>query len=365
MFGQTSFTAVDCNQGLSAPTASTLCGAGFFVGGGGVGVDANGNVYIADTVNNRVLQFNQPLTGSRRPPTTSFTANGVFGQPNFASSSANLGGSSPTASSLDEPIDVKLDVSGNLYIVDLENSRVLEFNTPAASSIDPAANSVIGQQNFADNSCQTSATCMSESSGVAIGTSLDGETVVPGSVFVADLNNNRVLQYTSPLSTEGNTAAAVLGQAVFDLGFPNLVDGKGLNLPHNVTIDPYSTPNHIYVSDGNLQSRVLAWYDAKTFEGGQPADLVFGQPDFYHIAANNDPNGVGPADTLATPLGMTVDSSSNLYIIDSGNNRVLEYDNPFSGFVPGSGPTLTPPEYSARLGRRHHRRSSVRHLRQL
>ena len=70
-------------------------------------------------------------------------------------------------------------------------------------------------------------------------------------MFVADLNNNRVLQYTSPLSTEGNTAKAVLGQAVFDLGFPNLVDGKGLNLPHNVTIDHYSTPNHIYVSDGD------------------------------------------------------------------------------------------------------------------
>ena len=40
---------------------------------------------------------------------------------------------------------------------------------------------------------------------------------------------------------------------------------------------------------------------------------------------------------------MTVDSSSNLYIVDSGNSRVLEYDNPFSGFVPGSGPRLTPP----------------------
>ena len=40
---------------------------------------------------------------------------------------------------------------------------------------------------------------------------------------------------------------------------------------------------------------------------------------------------------------MTVDTSSNLYIIDSGNNRVLEYDNPFQGFVPGTGPRLTPP----------------------
>ena len=39
---------------------------------------------------------------------------------------------------------------------------------------------------------------------------------------------------------------------------------------------------------------------------------------------------------------MTVDSSSNLYIVDTGNNRVLEYNNPFLGFVPGTGPRLTP-----------------------
>ena len=347
VFGQTSFTAKECNQGLSAPTASTLCGAGFDVGGGGVGVDSSGNVYIADTLNNRVLQFNNPIIDGVTPVTTSFSANGVFGQTGFTSSTAaSLG-----AKSLADPIDVKLDVNGNLYIADFENGRVLEFNTPAASSIDPAANSVIGQATFTSSCFSTSATCVIESSGVAIGTSLDGETVVPGDVLVADLYHNRVLQFTSPLNAEGNTAAAVLGQADFDVGFPNLVDGKGFSLPHNVTIDPYSTPNHIYVSDGMNdylglnQNRVLAWYDAKTFTNGQPADLVFGQPDFYHIAANNGVNGLGSAgpDTLSIPLGMTVDSSSNLYIVDSGNGRVLEYDNPFSGFVPGSGPRLTPP----------------------
>src|SRR5208283_3412517 len=30
-------------------------------------------------------------------------------------------------------------------------------------------------------------------------------------------------------------------------------------------------------------------------------------------------------------------------IVDSGNNRVLEYDNPFQGFNPANGPQLTPP----------------------
>jgi len=97
-----------------------------------------------------------------------------------------------------------------------------------------------------------------------------------------------------------------------------------------------------YGGDEQFDDRVLAWYDAESFANGQPADLVFGQPDFYHIASNNGVDGIGP-DSLSNPLGMTVDSSSNLYIADSGNNRVLEYDNPFQGFNPADGPRLTPP----------------------
>ena len=336
VFGQGGvFTTTTCNKGGSA-TASTLCGSAFFVGGGGVGVNAGGDVYIADTINNRVLQFNNPLAGSP-PVTTSFAANGVFGQTNFTNTSANLGGSTK-ATSLSAPIDVKLDGSGNLYVVDFTNSRVLEFNTPASSSTDPSADFVFGQNNFTSNFCfNPSATSLCDPSGVAIDSL--------GNTFIADLNNNRVMEYNTPLSTD-NTADAVLGQDVFDLGFHDLVDGKGLNLPQNVTVDQYSTPNHIYVSDGGgngqFDNRVLAWYDAKTFQNGQPADLVFGQPDFFHLTANNGVGGEGP-DSLSDPLGMTVDTSGDLYITDSGNNRVLEYDNPFLGFVPGSGPQLTPP----------------------
>ena len=338
VFGQGGiFTTTACNKGGSV-TAGTLCTLqDFATSGGGVGVGANGNVYIADTGNNRVLAYSNPLAGSP-PSTTAFAATGVFGQTSFTSSAV----SSTSATSLDAPIDVKVDSSLNVYIADSVNGRMLEFNTPGASSIGPAANSVIGKSSFTSGFCSpTSASCVSNASGVAIDSS--------GNVFAADLANNRVLEYNAPLLATGNAAAAVLGQAVFDLGFHDLVDGKSFNLPQNVTIDQYSTPNHIYVTDGagnaQFDNRVLAWYDAKTFTNGQPADLVFGQPDFYHIAANNGvngPNQAGP-DTLSGPLGMTVDSSSNLYIADSGNGRVLEYDNPFLGFVPGSGPRLTTP----------------------
>ncbi len=345
VFGQSNFADFECNQNLSAPTASTLCMAGFDVGGGGVGVDSKGNVYIADFLNNRVLQFDSPLTQPGVSPSTSFSANAVFGQTNFTNSSLNLGGANPTASSLAEPIDVKVDSNFNVYIADLENSRVLKFNEPAVplSSNDPAASAVLGQKNFATNFCQISDACMSDATGVAIDSL--------GDVFAADQANNRVLEYSgSAITAQNNIANALLGQAVYDMGYPNLIDGKGFLHPWQVTVDPYSTPNHIYVTDGNIpdevfQNRVLAWYDAKTFTNGQPADLVFGQPDFYHIAANNGVENLGNPgpDTLDIPVGLTVDSSSNLYIVDSGNDRVLEYNNPFQGFVPGTGPRLTPP----------------------
>ena len=117
------------------------------------------------------------------------------------------------------------------------------------------------------------------------------------------------------------------------------------------------------------QNRVLAWYDAQSFrQRTRPPTLVFGQPDFYHTAANTDVRGAEwlRVPTLSTyPPGMTVDNSSNLYIVDNGNNRVLEYNNPFSGIQPGNGPVLTPPGTPSGSAGRHSRRQSIRYLREL
>ena len=292
---------------------------------------------------------------------------GVFGQTNFTNDSQNLGNpGSPTTSRWTTPIDVKVDTNLNVYIADEENSRVLEFNAPRRVEHRPSREFRHGTIKFRD-SILSNRLLLRLPCATPTGVGIDSS----GNVFAADYNNNRMLEFPAPLSAHSNTAGAVLGQAVFDMGFPNFVDGKGFAFPPNVTIDPYSTPNHIYVSDGNNpaigfegvnQSRVLAWYDAKTFMNGQTADLVFGQPDFYHTAGNNGVNGPGALgpDTLQVPAGMTVDTSSNLYIVDSGNNRVLEYDNPFQGFNARNGPQTDSARYSVRLGRRHCRRSSVR-----
>ena len=57
------------------------------------------------------------------------------------------------------------------------------------------------------------------------------------------------------------------------------------------------------------------------------ADVVFGQPDFTHKLAN----GVGvTASSLYNPQGVALDAAGNLYLADTANNRVLEFDAPLA-----------------------------------
>ena len=115
VFGQAgSFTTgTDNLGGISAGSLSLP---------GGAVVDGASNLYVADASNNRVLEYSSPLT-------TDTVADRVFGQGgSFTSGACNLGGIS--ASSLCAPSMIAVDGSGNLYVADTSNNRVLEYNSP-------------------------------------------------------------------------------------------------------------------------------------------------------------------------------------------------------------------------------------------
>ena len=82
-------------------------------------LDAQGDLYVADTLNDRVLEYDAPLA-------TDAIADRVFGQPDFTHSVENNGGLS--VSSLDQPWSVALDAQRNLYVADTYNNRVLEYD---------------------------------------------------------------------------------------------------------------------------------------------------------------------------------------------------------------------------------------------
>ncbi len=117
-----------------------------------------------------------------------------------------------------------------------------------------------------------------------------------------------------------------LQQQVITSGAPNLVEGRELYSPQAVAVDNSATPPILYVADTN-NNRVLAWKNAFGFTQGDPADLVIGQRDMFQTFAK------GPGTDLSTglyqPSALAVDGAGNLYVADSGNNRVVRYPTPF------------------------------------
>ncbi|HEY9156536.1 NHL repeat-containing protein [Candidatus Binatus sp.] len=321
VFGQGgSFTSDLCNYDTTdgSSTAIDLCGPA------AVAVDGLGNLYVVDNVNNRVLEFNTPLT-------TDVTADMVFGQGgSFTSNNCDYDTADGSSTALDlcGPSGVAVDGSDNLYVADQSNGRVLEYNTPLTTDV--SADMVFGQGGdfTLDGGCnydsglsgsQSTADDLCYPAGVAVDPL--------GNLYVADESNNRVLEYNTPL-TSGATAGLVLGQDDFAHNVANLVDAQGLNFPEAVAIDASATPNRVYVADEE-NNRVLGWRDAGAFTNGAPADLVIGQLDFLSSMCNGSSATVG-AYSLCYPQGVAVDGAGNLYVADEKNSRVLEYMNPFA-----------------------------------
>jgi uncharacterized protein (TIGR03437 family) len=108
---------------------------------------------------------------------------------------------------------------------------------------------------------------------------------------------------------------------------PNLVEGRELFSPTWIALDNSVSPPILYVSD-TANNRILAWRNAASAQNGQKADLVIGQRDFEST------NALGPGTSLSTgvnsPSGLTVDAQGNLWVADSGNNRILRFPRPFN-----------------------------------
>jgi len=257
-------------------------------------------------------------------------ADRVFGQGgSFQSGQCQLGGVS--ASSLCYPRAVPVDTVASLYVVDEADNRVLEYDSPLTT--DTVADRVFGQGgSFTSNTCNLGGRSASSLCAPA-GLGVDGS----GNLYVADLLNHRVLEYDSPLTTD-TVADRVFGQGgSFTTGSCNQGAGSGspsatsLCYPRWVAAQGASA---IYVADDD-NSRVVEYDDP--LNSDTTADRVFGQGGSFTTGACNQGAGFGnpTAATLCNPEGVTVDGTGNLYVGDTLNHRVLEYDAPLSTPVGG------------------------------
>jgi sugar lactone lactonase YvrE len=222
----------------------------------GIFVDGSGNLYVADVARGAVFKF---AAGS--DSTTAGVV--VAGDPNISNSP-------PAANTLNSPISVYVDGSGNIYVGDAGNSRVQRF---AAGSDSLSAGVTVAQHGiYAEG-----------------GVYLDPA----GNVYVSDDGPNLVWRFAagSDSGTVGTIAAA-----------------HGLSSPVGIYVDG---SDNLYVADqGN--NRI------QKFAAGSDSSTV-GQ-----TVAGGPAAGSGPGQ-LSAPVAVYVDSSGNIYVCDDGNLRVQKF----------------------------------------
>lgn len=292
VLGQPNFTSNTANNGgISATTLSSP-----------FGVTSDGTRFsVNEFSNHRVLLWNT------FPSSNQEAASVVLGQPDFTSNTANNGGVS--ASGLSLPYSVTLHNS-QLFVSDLQNFRVLKWNTiPSSNGVD--ADIVIGQTSFKSNGIAAPAGGPT-SQTLSAPSDISTDSI---RLAVADSGSNRILLWNSLPSSTQQPADVVLGQPDFTSSTPNNggLSAASLNGPFRVQWDGA----HLIVSD-NINNRILIWNGFPS-TNHQPADIVLGQPNFTSDTANN---GGRSGQTLNSPSGIYSDGN-RLIVTDWGNNRVL------------------------------------------
>lgn len=322
-------SGISANEGQTKPTASTVS---FSPGGtflrAGIALDAQGNLWVADAGNNRVLRF--PVS-QLAPGTIEPMADLKFGQPDFISNGAPNCGNTPCQTNLTillQPQSLTFDGLGGLYVAD-GYARVLYYSAPnqgisASQVLGVVPPPSSGQVTFPNDYGLGNNFQNAPLSVFATKTSSGNQ------LFVADAVANRVVRYASPPNSGSPSPKidGVIGQADLFKGKINRgqaePDSTTLSSPLGGALD---SGGNLWIVDTN-NNRVLSYPTDVNFSIGA-ANIVVGQLDFPFNAPNLiEGREVWFATSNAPGGGIAVDKSSNpphLYIADTYNNRILGF----------------------------------------
>ncbi len=193
-----------------------------------------------------------------------------------------------TSAGLENPYGVACDAAGNLYVADYADNHVRRVDTTGIITT-VAGNGSITYSG--DGGAATNAG-ISKPSGLAVDTA--------GNLFITDYNNR-----IRKVGTNGNITTVAGGGAGGDGG---LATSASLSNPTGVAVD---AAGNLYIADkGNNRIRkVDASGIITTFAG-------------TNVAGFAGDGGSATNARLSSPASVALDASGNLYIADTGNNRV-------------------------------------------
>ncbi len=361
VIGQPDFAHASCNGDNNlgfnrSPTSGTLCLLGYPFSNNtaeywmrtNIDVDAEGNLYVPDVWNNRVLKYNQPFSADTSGGKGDGLADFVWGQPDMTSNGRNGG---PYFGTVDPPDDrslwfnfgppdhvsargVSVDPDGNLWVADTFNNRVLRF--PPGSQ---QADLVLGQPDFTRSGCAPNGPldrmCTPTLARVHPGT---------GDLYVLDEYpapfRARLLAFTAPF-THGMHATRVITPDQ-DGPFTNWdgLDGQGTYIfqatgfVFNTYQEGAYADGEIWINEHSANRTLLIDLD------GHILDVV-GAPDKY--SRGGDVNfihcsgDIYTGDYLWWPGGsIGQDHAGQLYLADERFHTVFRYDLPYETHMEGT-----------------------------
>lgn len=237
-------------------------------------LDSNGNVVVGDVLNNTIRRIT---------PTGVVTT--VAGSPGLSGSADGTG----SAARFNQPRGVAVDASDNIYAVDSGNYTIRKI-TP-----DGVVTTLAGSPGLSGSADgMGSAARFNQARGLAIDPA--------GHLYVGDTNNNTVRKITPDGVV--STFAGAAGQS-------GSSDGSGtaarFSFPRGVAVD---ASGNVYVADsGNATIRMITPSGDVTTIAGTAGSMGSG-------------DGTGTAAQFEFPVGLTVDGSGNVFVGDSNANTV-------------------------------------------
>jgi len=196
-------------------------------------------------------------------------------------------------------MDLAFDSTGNLWVADYFNNRVLKY--PPANLVTGGAATVelghpAGLAAFITQAAGvTSTTSLNEPAGLAFDSA--------GNLWIVDANNSRVLMYPPANLVTGGAAILELGQPAGVTAFTsNTPDNGGLGRSTLATpiAVAFDSSGRVFVADVS-NNRTLGF--APPFSNGMNATLVLGQANFTTGTSNTGGEG---AATQGAPEGIAV-----------------------------------------------------------
>ncbi len=236
----------------------------------GVAVDQNGNIYVADAQNNKIRKIS--TTGE----VTTLAGSGIAG------SADDVG----IMASFKFPYGIAVDANGNVYVGDVGNHKIRKIS--AGGVVTTLAGT--GSEGSADGN-GTSA-----SFNFPVGIAIGGN----GNLYIADIFNNKIRMINASGDVTTFAGSGAMGN----------VNGTG-------TAAVFYSPNSISVDvDGNFY---ITEYDNHQVRKISSTGVV---TNYAGSGLAGVTNGIGTAATFFTPTGIAVDANRNVYVADYGNNRI-------------------------------------------